>query len=94
MELSERCIKTLEREGFVHIFEDQDAPLAIYPEHTHQDKVTVFITEGSFDVAVKNEIISLRAGDRFNFTPHVPYSAAVGPQGCQFVVGEMIDGDF
>lgn len=94
MELSERCIQTLEKEGFNYVYETQDAPGAIYEEHKHKGKVTVFVTEGSFDITVSDQVKNLISGDRFNFTPSVPYSAIVGVNGCQLVIGEMIDGDF
>lgn len=94
MELSERCIQTLEKDGFPFVYETQDAPGAIYEEHSHQDKVAVFVTEGSFELTISDRLQVLKAGDRFNIPKSTPYSAVVGPQGCQLVVGEMIDGDF
>ncbi len=94
MELSERCIQTLEKEGFVNIFEEQDAPEAIYPEHSHKEKVAIFITEGSIEITVLGVVKLLGAGDRFNFPPNTPYSIIVGKNGCQFVIGEMNEGDF
>jgi quercetin dioxygenase-like cupin family protein len=94
MELSERCIQALEKEGFTYVYETQDAPEAIYEEHQHQDKVAVFVTEGSFEITVGGQTKNLSAGDRFNIPPRVPYSAVVGKHGCQLVIGEMIDGDF
>jgi hypothetical protein len=94
MELSERCIQTLEKEGFTNVYETQDAPLAIYEEHQHQGKVTVFVAEGSFEIKVGAQSKNLMAGDRFNIPPATPYSAVVGPYGCQLVIGETISGDF
>ncbi len=94
MELSERCIQTLEKEGFLHVFEEQEASGAIYPEHSHKEKVVIFITEGSMEITVLGSVKLLTAGDRFNIPPNTPYSMVVGPNGCQFVVGEMNDGDF
>lgn len=93
MELSERCIATLEKEGFPYVYEWQDKPGTVYAEHSHQDKVTLFITEGSIELAIRGETKQLKTGDRFDVPPGVPHSAVVGPQGCQYVVGEMIDGD-
>jgi len=94
MELSERCIQTLEKEGFTYVYETQDAPGAIYEEHTHKDKVTVFVTEGTFEITISDQVTNLVAGERSNIPPNVPYSAVVGPGGCQLVIGEMVDGDF
>lgn len=94
MELSERCIQTLEKEGFPFVYETQDAPGAIYEEHKHEGKVTLFITEGSFEITLQEETKNLAAGERIDIPKDTPYSAVVGPQGCQLVVGEMINGDF
>lgn len=94
MELSERCIQTLEKEGFNNVYETQDAPEAIYEEHIHKGRVTVFVTEGSFAITMAGQVTNLVAGDRCNIPPNVPYSALVGPAGCQLVIGEEIDGEF
>lgn len=93
MELSERCIQTLEREGFPYVYEWKDEPGTTYPVHSHQDKVSMFITEGSLELEFANEKHLLKAGDRFDIPPGVHHSGIVGPNGCQYVVGEMIDGD-
>jgi len=94
MELSERCIQTLEKEGFPSVYEVQDAPDSIYPEHTHEGKVSLFLTEGTMLVTMGTEITTLTPGDRLNIPKDTPYSAVVGPYGSQIVVGEMIQGDF
>jgi quercetin dioxygenase-like cupin family protein len=94
MELSERCIQTLEKEGFNYVYETQDAPEAIYEEHVHKGKVTIFVTEGAFEITVAGQVTNLVAGERYSIPPTVPYSAVVGSMGCQLVIGEEIDGDF
>jgi quercetin dioxygenase-like cupin family protein len=94
MELSERCIQTLEKEGFPSVYEVQDAPEAIYEEHIHKGKVTLFVTEGAFEITFLEQTKRLLAGDRVDIPKGTPYSALVGPTGCQLVVGEEIDGDF
>ncbi len=93
MELSERCISQLEKENWPYIYEWQDKAGTAYPLHSHQGKVVIFITEGSIDFTIDGQTKTLRTGDRFDVLPHVPHSAVVGPAGCQFVVGEEIDGD-
>lgn len=93
MELSERCIQALEKEGWPHVYEWSDAAGTEYPEHSHQDKVAIFITEGSLSVHINGETKELQAGDRLDIPPNVAHSVMVGPQGCQFVIGEMIEGD-
>jgi len=93
MELSERCIAQLEKENWPHIYEWQDKPGKVYEEHSHEGKVVIFITEGSIDFTINGATHTLRTGDRFDVPPQTPHSAMVGPSGCQFVVGEEIDGD-
>lgn len=93
MELSERCIQTLEKEGFPYVYEWKDEPGTIYPEHLHQDKVVMYITEGSIELKIGDRTHLLKAGERFDVPPQVLHSGVVGPLGCQYVVGEMIDGD-
>ncbi len=93
MELSERCIQTLEKEGFPYVYEWSDKPGTVYQEHSHQDKVTIFLIEGSIELTINGKTQILKAGDRFNIPPLTPHSAVVGTSGCQYVVGEMIDGD-
>ena len=94
MELSERCIQILEKEGFPFVYETQDAPGAIYEEHAHEGKVALFVTEGAFEITFLGLTKSLTSGERVDIPKETPYSALVGPQGCQLVIGEMVDGDF
>lgn len=93
MELSERCIAELEKESWPHIYEWQDKPGTIYPEHSHQGKVVLFITEGSIDFTIAGVTHHLKTGDRLDVPPETSHSAVVGDEGVQYVVGEEIDGD-
>ena len=93
MELSERCIQTLEKEGFPSVYEWKDEPGTVYNAHQHQGKVSIFITEGTIELTIAGIAHTLRAGNRLDIPPQVPHSAVVGPHGCQYVVGEMIPGD-
>jgi quercetin dioxygenase-like cupin family protein len=93
MELSERCIAQLEKEGWRHIYEWSDAPGTVYPENAHADKVVIYVTEGSLQLEIQGQIHQLLTGDRFDVPPQTPHAAIVGPEGCQYVVGEMISGD-
>ena len=93
MELSERCIQILENEGFPYVYEWKDEPGTTYFVHCHQDKVSMFVTEGSLELKINNKKHLLRAGNRIDIPPLVPHSGVVGLLGCQYVVGEMIDGD-
>lgn len=93
MELSERCIAQLEKEKWPFIYEWNDKPGTIYPEHSHKGKVVIFITEGSVSLTISDHTQTLVTGDRYDVPINTTHSAIVGPQGVQFVIGEEIDGD-
>ena len=82
----------LKLEGFSHIFNWHDEAGAGYESHAHKDKVSFFVTAGSvkFYGGIDKEV---RAGERFDVPAGTGHSALVGPDGCDWVVGEMIEGD-
>jgi len=88
MELSERCIQTLEKEGFTTIYEDSESPNTTYETHTHEYKVAVFVTEGSLEITVNDVVKILQAGGRADIPANAPHSTIAGPEGCQLVMGE------
>jgi len=88
MELSERCIQTLEKEGWSSVYEWSEAPGTEYPEHSHQVHTAIIITEGSMSISMNGETKELQVGDRIEIPPHSVHSVVVGSAGCQFVVGE------
>jgi quercetin dioxygenase-like cupin family protein len=93
MELSERWIKKFEDENFASVYEWQDVPGTVYEKHSHNGKVSMFVTDGSitFDFeGVKKEV---KANERFDVPVGVPHSAVVGPQGWIAVIAEEIHGD-
>lgn len=81
MELSERCIKILEDEGFPFVYEWQDAPGKIYEAHAHKGKVTIFITDGSVTFDFSGEKKELLAPMRFDVPVGAIHSAVVGLKG-------------
>ena len=84
--------KKLKSEGFKHVFTWHDEPGTAYPEHAHKDKVAFFVTRGSvqFSGGIDKKI---SVGERFDVPVGIRHSAVVGPEGCDWVVGEMIEGD-
>jgi glyoxylate utilization-related uncharacterized protein len=88
MELSERCIAQLEKENWLHIYEQQDKPGSAYPLHSHQHTVVILVTEGSMTVTTNEMVQILRTGDRLDIPPATPHTIVAGPTGCQYVVGE------
>jgi len=93
MELSERFIQTFENEGFLHVYEWQDVPGKVYPEHTHKGEVSVFVTDGSIAFETGGLMKLVSPGQRYNIPVNVPHSAVAGEAGAIYIVGEMIDGD-
>lgn len=89
MELSERCIQTLEKEGFSTIYEDSESSSATHKTYTHRYKVALFVTEGSLQVTINGVVKTLNAGDRINIPANTPHSTIAGSNGCQLVIGEM-----
>ncbi len=93
MELSERAISIFESEGFASVYEHQDPAGTIYPEHSHQGKVSLFVTDGSITFDFNGQKKEIIAPSRFDVPVGVPHSAVVGPQGWIVIVGEEIEGD-
>jgi len=85
--------KELEKEGFKHIYEWTDEPGIEYPPHKHKDKVSFYIVDGSINLIIDDKNIELKKGDRFDVPPNTKHTAKVGPEGCTYLVGEMIEGD-
>ena len=89
MEFSERCIQTLEKEGFLNISEQsrgsltgtQSFPAAATP-------TALIVTDGSLTVTFAATLHSLYVGDRLDIPPAVPYSITAGPTGYQLIFGE------
>ncbi len=93
MELSERWFKKFEEEGFTSIYEWQDPAGTVYEEHSHQGKVSLFVTDGSITFDFCGEKKEVKAGERFDVPVGKMHSALVGPVGAIYIVGEMVEED-
>ncbi len=93
MELSERYIQKLEDEGFTSVYEHQDPAGTVYEEHSHQGKVSIFVTDGSITFTVAGEKKEIVATKRLDIPANTPHSAVVGPAGWIGIIGEEIVGD-
>ncbi len=84
MELSERCIEQLEKEGYTTIYEEKVLPGAVLTALVIGS--SVFVTEGLLVVS-GDRCRDVLPGDRYRVTDE---STAVhaGPAGCQVVIGE------
>jgi hypothetical protein len=82
----------LKQEGFPIVYEWYDKPGTVYENHTHQGKVSFYIIDGSVSFSGGIEkIVSI--GERFDVLVGIEHSAKVGENGCQYVVGQEIEGD-
>lgn len=93
MELSERFIRQFESEGYSNVYEWQDSPGKVYEEHSHEGRVSLFVTDGAIRFDFSGDKKEVNAGQRFDVPVGVPHSAIVGPDGCIMIVGEELQGD-
>ena len=89
MELSERCIQTLETEGYNSIDEQQYAPGTILPTVIATSKTAIIVTDGTITVTYSDIVHTLNSSERITIPAQIPYSILVGGMRCQLVVGEM-----
>lgn len=83
MELSERCIATLEHEGFATIYEEKYAPDTMLP--VFPLGAALMVSEGALMV-VNGVPTTLLPGERYRYRTETQLIA--GPSGCQLVIGE------
>ncbi len=84
--------KRFKNEGFAHVYEWHDEPNTEYPEHAHKGKVSFYVLQGSVIFSGKiNQTV--KAGERFDVPVGIKHSALVGPEGCDWIIGEEIEGD-
>lgn len=93
MELSERYIKTFEKEDFASVYEWQDKPGTVYEPHAHKGKVSLYVTDGSITFDFDGTKKEVAAGQRFDVPVGVTHSAVVGSMGWIVIVAEEIEGD-
>ncbi|MCA9359055.1 hypothetical protein KC926_02520 [Candidatus Kaiserbacteria bacterium] len=89
MELSERYIQTLEKEGFTTVSEWQHGPNEVLVERRHADKVSYLVTDGSIEFLIDGQSNDVLPGQRVNIPSNTPYSAKVGAGGVIYIMGEM-----
>ena len=97
--LIDQLKELLNKEGFVHVYDWHDEPGTTYPPHAHKGEVTIYIVQGSVtfhftepDVHGMQDV-PLTFGACFKVPVGREHTATVGPEGCTYVVGEMIEGD-
>lgn len=82
----------LQDRGFSYVYEWKDEAGTVYPEHAHKGHVSLYIISGSvtFSGDIQNTLV---AGNRFDVPIEARHTAIVGPEGCEYIVGEEIEGD-
>lgn len=93
MELSETWIKKFEDEGFASVYEWSDPANTVYGSHSHQGRVSLFVTDGSCMFDFGGEKREVKPGERFDVPVGTEHSAVVGKDGWIVIVGEEIAGD-
>ena len=78
----------LRREGFSHVFVWEDGPNTRYPDHTHHMETAHIILTGEMTLTMAGESKTYRAGERCDVPANAVHSAAMGPRGCRYIVGE------
>lgn len=78
----------LRGEGFTHTYIWRDAAETFYPDHTHDKLTAHVILEGQMTLTMNGKAETYRAGDRCDVPAGVVHSALMGPQGCEYLIGE------
>lgn len=87
--LEERDLeRALISEGFTHTYVWQDGPNAHYPAHTHRQDTAHIILAGEMTLTLRGRPRTYRPGERVDVPADTRHAAAMGPQGCRYLVGE------
>ena len=79
-------------ENFPIIYEWSDEPNTVYEKHFHKGRVVFYVTRGSvtFSGGIQKTVST---GERIDVPIGVIHTALVSPEGCDYVVGQDIEGD-
>jgi mannose-6-phosphate isomerase-like protein (cupin superfamily) len=80
--------KTLESDGFSHIYVWQDGPHAHYSDHTHAGLTAHIILDGEMTLTMGGASKTYRVGERCDVPAGAVHSARMGPTGCRYLIGE------
>ncbi len=76
------------------MYEWHDEPNTEYTKHSHKGKVTLFILSGDVTFHFSDSTSkTISSGQRFDVPVGLEHEAVVGLNGCDYIVGEMIEGD-
>ena len=92
--MNKEALKTkLSSEGFPFVYEWKDEPNVEYGEHAHKGKTVFYVLHGSIEIYLGGKTLLFKEGDRFDAPVGMQHSAKVGPDGCDYVVGEEFEDD-
>jgi quercetin dioxygenase-like cupin family protein len=83
-----QLIAQLEREGFSHTYVWEDGPNASYPNHSHPQETAHIVLRGEMTITSEGETKTYGTGDRCDVPANTAHSAAMGPHGCRYLIGE------
>jgi hypothetical protein len=78
----------LHNEGFSRTYAWRDEPETFYPDHRHDKLTAHIILDGQMTLTIGGKAQTYYPGDRCDVSAGVLHSALIGPQGCQYLVGE------
>lgn len=84
--------KVLETEGYPIVYEWVDKPNTEYAEHSHKGKVSFYVMKGAVTF-LTGITRTVKAGERFDVPVGVTHTAKVSNDGCEYIVGQEIEGD-
>jgi hypothetical protein len=90
--IKEYLKERFKKDGYLHIFEWTDAPNTIYEEHEHKGRTAFYILRGAVTFTSGFDK-TFTVGERFDVPPGIKHTAIVGPEGCDWIVAEDIEGD-
>jgi len=80
--------KRMLKEGFSIIYEYDDPPGELYPDHDHPRDQLLVVLKGSMEVKMSGKTSVVREGEEIFFPAKVVHSAKIGPEGCSYIDGE------
>lgn len=80
-------IQKLEQEGWQHVSVFRSEPNTVFGMHTHNEHTVHVILEGELVITDLNNMKTIPAGGRVEFSVGTTHSAMAGPEGCVFIVG-------
>ena len=88
MKTREEIIDWLKGQGYTTIHEYKDEPGEFIDTHSHNLEEYLFVLKGSMEVVLESEHSVCREGDGLAIHANMMHSATVGPEGCDYIVGE------